>query len=304
MKFGRDLRGWMMIRCPVLLLPVLAQLINLFFISRPTWYSRKQKRNLRYFKLLAREIRYPGGGRAILKKRNSLRAMQGCSPAMIAFRPDKDIKRLVEVRGYEHVEAAMQGGRGVVIASTHLGCPGSLSAYAARKGIDIYSIRRKEVGHHQSTFRGRLLFASTKPLFIEWDEAPVGILKKALGILRNNGAMIYLPDGPFGGREIDVQILGREVTIRTGLAEVARIAGAPIIPAFAVASRSRVLLTYGEPIKIGSAEDIEHFANCYAKLYESVMREYPQAVRWLEFDRQIFQRPRRPKASAKTVQNC
>ncbi len=61
----------------------------------------------------------------------------------------------------------------------------------------------------------------------------VTALKKALDRLRKGGTVMVAVDGPHGQRNVAVRFFGRSVEFTRGIAVLARLTGAPIVPALA-----------------------------------------------------------------------
>ncbi|MCX7719053.1 MAG: lysophospholipid acyltransferase family protein [Candidatus Sumerlaeaceae bacterium] len=214
--------------------------------------------------------------------------LNSCAPAVVAFHRQALPASSLQVAGWEHVEQALAGGRGAVLASAHVGIPGLPSAWLIRRGIKVLTLRRPYLEPLAHTAHGRNLLFGAEAMFVNWEAAPAAPLKRAIEVLRENGVASYLLDGIHGRRGATVTLFGKRVELRTGFAEVARLAGAPIIPAFAVEEKQRLLLTYHKPSWVTDAKTIQEFAETFAALYESTVRAHPHNLNWTQFERDLF----------------
>jgi KDO2-lipid IV(A) lauroyltransferase len=189
----------------------------------------------------------------------------------------EDIAGWIRWEGYEHVEAALQCGHGVLFATAHLG-NWELSAFAYAflaspmhvvvRPLDNPAIDRL-VAHHRALSGNRI---------IEKREAARAILvalraNQAVGVLADQNSS--LDQGIF------VDFFRTPACAGTGLAKIAAHSGAAVIPGFALWSNEerRYVLRFYPPIEItGSAEaDTRRF---HGQL-EAVIREYPDQWLWI-----------------------
>lgn len=108
-------------------------------------------------------------------------------------------------------------------------------------------------------------------------------LKMALDRLKQGGAVAVAVDGSSGPGSIEVPFMGRKFPIARGMAVLARLTGAPIIPALAtwigkdwsIDFRIYEALSL-PPLNLMSAEDWERAAvNTTVKHFEKVVRTFP-----------------------------
>jgi len=239
----------------------------------------------------ARYVEVAGSGnnpRDLAVRHQRLLYLMACVPAVAAFHRQSLPPGSVSVEGLEHVERALAAGRGVVLASAHVGIPGLPSAWLIRRGIRVLTLRRPHLEAIAGTIHGRNLLFGAEAMFVNWEAAPAAPLKRALDVVRDKGVASYLLDGIHGRRGAPVTLFGRQAELRTGFAEVARLAGAPIIPAFAVEQDDRLLLTYHEPHRVDDAAGVQRFVRIFAQLYESIIRAHPHNLNWKQFERDLF----------------
>lgn len=157
-----------------------------------------------YFRYIVEFLRFPGMGRSA-------------------------IERAVEVRGVEHLHAAMALGRGAVAVGFHIGNIDLGAAVLAQVGYPVNVV--------VDTFRPPRLDAliqgarEAKGLkLIPLDQAP----RRALRVLRSKEILALLMDKPAPGEGVVVDFLGGPIEIPAGAAFLALKTGAPIVPCVVV----------------------------------------------------------------------
>lgn len=183
----------------------------------------------------------------------------------------------IRYEGFEHFEAAMRRGKGVVFATGHLG-NWELSAYAhallsAPMGfvvrpldnplLDRLSIYYRTLSGNQVISRRE----SARPL---------------LQMLRANQAVGILADqNTTEDRGIFVNFFGIPACVDAGLAKLAAHTGAAIIPGFAVWSdtEGRYILKFYPPIE--ATGDQLRDTQAVQSALEQAIREYPEQWLWI-----------------------
>jgi Kdo2-lipid IVA lauroyltransferase/acyltransferase len=195
---------------------------------------------------------------------------------------------LLRIEGAEHVQRALETGKGAVIVGTHHGTGPIAAAWLARLGHRVLTVRRAELSRYAGTERGDRTFFGTEALFVDRDETPAALLKRGLDALRQNAVISFLCDGDYGSRVLPLTMFGHTTEMRVGMVEVARLAGAPVIPAFGRTDSTGLTLAFHDPIDVRASGGLEHFARKFARIYESVIRADPSSLRWNRFHRKIF----------------
>ena len=135
----------------------------------------------------------------------------------------------LDVRGYEHFEAARAAGRGVIIAGIHHG-PAEivLQAFAARGVFYTAMVERLAPPQLAALMDGvRTGYGQT---YVHPDIAGTRALLRAL---RGGGVVAMLVDRAVAGSAVPVRIAGGTMRVPTGAMELARATGAAVIPALA-----------------------------------------------------------------------
>lgn len=127
-------------------------------------------------------------------------------------RGKEELFGLLEPADWTPLDRALEAGKGVILAASHLG-PGFLPGMAVKHaGYSTLEISGAEGGKD---------IISTHS-----DENRKQSLAKALLHLRRNNVIVAAPDGRVGNRHYSVHFLHQDVRIYTGIGELARLSGA------------------------------------------------------------------------------
>lgn len=152
------------------------------------------------------------------------------------------LARLVEIRGMEHVEAALSAGKGAIICSTHFGSFNSAFSLIGASGFPV-----TVVGGLRSTWvrmspvqrilwrlvhETRLERHRHRPN-IEQAKAGVGTAILMAEILQSNELVAIAVDAPLPPKErarsIPVDFLGRQILLLPGSVNMAQMTGSPVL---------------------------------------------------------------------------
>ena len=150
--------------------------------------------------------------------------------------------RLVEIRGLEHVEAALAAGKGAIICSAHFGSFNSAFSLIGACGFPV-----TVVGSMRSTWARmspikralwRLVHETRLERHrrgpnIEPPKAGVGTAILMADILRSNELIALAIDAPLSpeelARSIPVDFLGRQILLLPGSVDVAQLTDSPVL---------------------------------------------------------------------------
>ena len=187
------------------------------------------------------------------------------------------LSRWARFEGYEHVEEARRLGRGVLLATAHLGNweLGALAHGLHGEPMDVVVRPLDNPWIDRLVARRR---AACGNRVIEKREAARAIFKalaanRTVGILMDQNSS--LDQGTF------VDFFGIPACTGTGFARIAARTGAAVIPAFALWSEEegRHVVRYYPPVEMtGSAEDD---TARLAKRLEAIVRDHPDQWLWI-----------------------
>lgn len=194
-----------------------------------------------------------------------------------------ELKAILRCEGLEHLEAAEQRGRGVIMFTGHVGA-WEFSAF----GLSLWGhplsflVRRIDnpkiealVEHRRGLFGNRTIdkrFAAREMLQLLRSGRALGILVD-LNTLDREGLFVDFFDVP-----ASTTFMVAKLALRTG---------APVLPVFAPwdSKEQRFILRIEEPLKFEStgneADDIQKLTQQYTKVVENYVRRYPDQWLWI-----------------------
>ena len=139
---------------------------------------------------------------------------------------DQQIEGLVELRGREHLDAALQQGRGAILLGAHMGNLNLLAPYMALvtplAGVIVEPVQPPELFEFVSAVRAR-----TGVRLMPADRDGV---RQAMRLLRDNGVLAVAGDRYLGSNSTSVPFFGRPAMLPHGPVVLALRSGAPLIP--------------------------------------------------------------------------
>ncbi len=182
-----------------------------------------------------------------------------------------------DTRGWEHVEAALAAGRGIIFLTPHMGCFEITSLYyAARHPITVLyrppKLRFLQPLLEAGRTRGQVTLAPTD----------MGGVKSLLKALRRGEAAGILPDQvPGQGEGVWAEFFGRPAYTMTLAPRLARSTGAAVILAYAERlSWGRGFVLWLEPFPPEFPEDPQEAARLLNQAIEQVVRRNPAQYLW------------------------
>lgn len=147
--------------------------------------------------------------------------------AQLAILPDERIRALVELRGEEHLQAALACGKGVIILGAHIGNYNVIAPftalYHAPAGAFVEPVEPPELFEFVSALRGK----TGLDLFLPEREGVVG----AMRLLKRNGLLMIAGDRYLGTNGTLVRFFGRPTYLSHGPIILSQRSGAAILPA-------------------------------------------------------------------------
>jgi lauroyl/myristoyl acyltransferase len=205
--------------------------------------------------------------------------------------------RQAEVRGLEHLRAALAEGRGAILwENTGFGRRSFAKRLLHEKGFHIHQVHGAgDLGGFRQdgtpTWVRRHLvkrfFENRERQFLDEiihlpRSSSLGFVRLLQERLRQNAIVCITADGTTGQRFVPLPFLGGTVFFPTGMVSLARISRAPILPMFCFREDSGERLVIETPIVIedddrerGTREAVAR----YARLLESYVRRYPEQYR-------------------------
>ncbi len=186
----------------------------------------------------------------------------------------------VREEGWEDFARAFAGGRGVVLASAHLGPVSVVGQIMVAKGYPVtLPVERETGGMARSVNRARtrmgLRFVST--------DSPIGIHR----VLRRGEVLAVLADRAVTGVGARVAFFGRPALLPSVHVALAMRTGAALVPAFAGREAGTMVARFHPAMELAAtgdrAADLRENMRRWAAVLESAVRRAPE--QWPVFER-------------------
>jgi phosphatidylinositol dimannoside acyltransferase len=184
----------------------------------------------------------------------------------------------ISMVGFEHVQSALAGGKGVIIAAPHLGGWEWGAMYLAGSGLPVTvavePLEPPERFEWMARFRQRL--------GMQVVAVGPGAATAVLQALRDNHIVCLLSDrlvGPTAG--VDVNFFGARAKLPAGPVSLSVRSGAPLMPAAIYYGRQAIshTIVFRPPLKLAEAERfrtvVEGGTQALARELEKLIREAP-----------------------------
>jgi KDO2-lipid IV(A) lauroyltransferase len=207
----------------------------------------------------------------------------------------RPLRRLVEVRGREHLEAALAGGQGAILCSAHFGSFDCCFSLLGASGFPVTTIGRWQHNYTAGlssaerrfwdrVYARRLRRHRRRPNIEPWP-GRVGVAAKAAAILRANEVITIAIDAPpldsDLARVVEVPFLGRRARLLPGAVTLAQLTGAPLLMGFMYrgADYRHQVLEISAPVPAGG-DTATAFARCAAEVSGAIRRSPAHWAYW------------------------
>ena len=200
----------------------------------------------------------------------------------------RPLRRLVEIRGREHLEAALAAGKGAILCTGHFGSYSSGFSMLHASGFPVTTIGRWQYNYLpglssvQRRFWDRayarpLLRHRQRPNIEPWPGRPQVALQAAAALRANEVVTISIDAPPLDSdraRTVEVPFLGHRAGLLPGTVALAQVTGAPLLIGFlyrAADYRHQVWeISAPVPVEGDTATALEH---CAAEVSAAIRRK-------------------------------
>jgi phosphatidylinositol dimannoside acyltransferase len=199
----------------------------------------------------------------------------------------RPLQRLVEIRGREHLDAALAEGKGAILCSAHYGSYDCCFSLLGASGFPVTTIGRWQhnytVGLSSAerrfwdlVYARRLRRHRSHPNIEPWP-GRLAIAAQAAAILHANEVVTIAIDAPplesDLPRTTEVPFLGRQGRFLPGAVSLAKVTGAPLLMGFLyrTADYRHQVLEISEPVPAGG-DTTAVFARCAAEVSAAIQR--------------------------------
>ena len=211
----------------------------------------------------------------------------------------RPLRKLVEFRWREHLEAAMAAGKGAILCSAHYGSYASAFSLIHASGIPVTSIGRWWWNYDPNTspavrrfwdfaYARRLLRYRQGPNIEPWTGRLASGVQAVRTLRRNEVVSILSDSAPQvsdESRVVKVPFLGREATFLPGVVHLARSSGAPVlmVTVHRSADYRHQVVEISPPLSL-EGELQEALARCAAVMDAAIRTNPALWLHWAETD--------------------
>jgi phosphatidylinositol dimannoside acyltransferase len=209
----------------------------------------------------------------------------------------RPLRRLVEIRGREHLEAALAAGKGAILCSAHFGSHASGLSVLHADGFPVTHIGRWDHNYHYD-YRARydrrvgvssaerwfwervyarpLLRYRQRPNIEPWPGRPQVAMLAAAALRANEVVSISIDAPPLDherSRAADFPFLGGRAQLLPGVVTLAQLTGAPVLMGFLYrgADYRRQVWEISAPVSL-DGETATAFGRCVAEVSAAIRR--------------------------------
>jgi KDO2-lipid IV(A) lauroyltransferase len=209
------------------------------------------------------------------------------------------LERLVEIRGREHLDAALAGGKGAILCSAHAGSYVSAFSLLHASGFPLTTIGRWWWNYRPGVspavrrfwdvvYARRILRHRRRPNIEPWP-GRVQVAAQAAAALRGNEVVTICSDAaPLDAdlaRTIEVPFLGGQARLLPGVVTLAKLTGAPVLMTFVrrSADYKHQVLEISPPVPM-DGETATAFGRCVSAMDAAVRASLAEWDFWFEPD--------------------
>ncbi|QDR82075.1 lysophospholipid acyltransferase family protein [Sporomusa termitida] len=191
-----------------------------------------------------------------------------------------NIDRYVQITGREHLETALQLGRGAVLATAHTGNWELLGAALAMHDFPLVAVVQRQTNPAMDSFINE--YRTKAGMHVTYKQG-VREMVKLLGAGKIIGLLM---DQDNHNRGVFVEFFSRPASTPQGAAALGRLNQAPVVPAFITGNPDgthRVIIHphLTVPKTADREEDIRNTTQQLTKIIENHVRRYPHEWFWL-----------------------
>ena len=196
------------------------------WVADVCWHGLRGRR-----RRLTENLRFTAPGRSAAEHaamaRHTFRHLAACTIDFLrlAHLSDDEVRALVEISGFEHVESARAAGRGVLFVSPHLGNFELGGRCLAAQGLRVAGFAEVPSGRWLAAIYERLRASTGVTVLPLGSDARV-----AARYLKGGGLLALFADRAIGTRRHVVGFCGGRRPLPAGPAVLARLTGAAVVP--------------------------------------------------------------------------
>ena len=198
----------------------------------------------------------------------------------------RPLRRLVEIRGREYLEAALAAGKGAILCTGHFGSHNSGFSVLHASGFPVTSIGRWWYNYEADMSSAERRFwhfyyrpvrrYRQRPHIEPWPGRPEAALLATAALRANEVVTIAIDPPPLDSdraRAVEVPFLGRQAGLLPGAVVLAQVTGAPLLMGLVhrAADYRHQVLEISAPVPV-EGETATAFARCAAEVSAAIRR--------------------------------
>jgi Kdo2-lipid IVA lauroyltransferase/acyltransferase len=194
------------------------------------------------------------------------------------FAPIAKLHERVEIRGLEHLDAALVSGKGALLVTAHF-TPIEIGVCVLEdypgKVSSLYRPQRNAM-MDCLILKGRSRFSST--------QVPRDNVRLLLRLLQRNEAVLYMPDQTYlGNQSAMIPFFGEPATTNIATSKIAKISGAPVLPYWfrRNADERTYTVEIEPPLENFPTDDALADTRRIVALLEARIRQTPEQYLWV-----------------------
>ncbi|MCM8813663.1 MAG: lysophospholipid acyltransferase family protein [Candidatus Omnitrophica bacterium] len=209
--------------------------------------------------------------------------------------PAEQVRRRIQMEGFEHIRQALAQGRGIVGVSAHLGSFPLLGCRLALEGIPVSFIARRL--RERGLEDAGLDFAHRLKLKIIFSRPVITCLRWCMQALNRNELVILAVDQNFGSEGVPIYFFGKTAKVPAGPLTLALRTQAVVLPMFIVRNPDnthRLIIEAPVALQTGEKKELDERANMQkiVAIIESYIRAHPgQWMSWIHKRWEIAEPP-------------
>jgi len=193
----------------------------------------------------------------------------------------KSLDRLIEIKGLETFDKALEEGKGVIAVTGHVGNWELLPMYFAYRGYSANVVARP-IYYEKYNEWVMLLRRNMGVNVVFRNDSP----KKILRLLKENKLVGIVADQDIDSIEgVFVDFFGNKAYTPSAPVKLAMASGAPIIPVFILRNKKGHVIIVEEPIKVKEQEDkqkaVADYTQKWSDVLQSYIRRHPEQWVWM-----------------------
>jgi lauroyl/myristoyl acyltransferase len=207
----------------------------------------------------------------------------------------RSLGKLVEIRGREHLDAALAAGKGAILCTAHLGSVSSACSLLHANGYPLTAIGRTWWRYEPDksaterwlwdfVYARRLQRHRQRPNIEPWPGRLRVVVQAAVALHANEVVTISSDAPPVDAdqaRAVEMPFLGGRARLLPGVVRLAQLTGAPVLMMFVYRSADyyHQVLEISPPVSL-EGQTVTAFGRCVASINAAVKRSPAEWVYW------------------------